>query len=81
MRSISIHLDDDVVSMLERPGEACEICSTQAFLAKSVHHLDVVIGRCDLVSQLAGAVRRIVISNQDESLGHRGTHTTDDDRQ
>ena len=41
VRAVGIHLDDDVVAVIQTPGEAVQICRTEALLAGSVRHLQL----------------------------------------
>ena len=69
MAEVGVHLEDQVVPVLERPAEAREVGLPQPGLARPVQHVDPRLGGGQLVGQLAGAVGRIVVHDQHVELG------------
>jgi hypothetical protein len=79
--AVGVHLDHDVVALAECPREARQIRGAEALLAQSVHHVDVVVRRRQLVRQCARPVGRVVVGHQHVRLGHRGPQAAHDDRE
>ena len=72
MRAVRVHLHDHAVTALEGPAEPGDVCLAQARLLRPVHDLDVRIGLGQLVRDVAGAVRAVVVHDQQVGLGQRG---------
>ena len=72
MRAVGVHLDDDVVAVLERPVEAGEVGGAEALLALAVQHVDVVVGGGEPSAIAAGAVGAVVVGDEDVGLGDGG---------
>ena len=64
MAEVGVHLDDDRGAALERAGEAVEIGAAEALLDRAVADPDARVGRGQLVGELAGAVRRAVVDDE-----------------
>ena len=54
--AVGVVLDQHAVPALEPPGETGQVRSAESLLAEPVQHVDVVVGRGQLVGALAGAV-------------------------
>jgi len=70
VRSVGVHLDKDVIALVERRREPGEVGRAQPFLALSMKDPDVVILGRQLIRDGAGAVRGAVVQNKDVGLGH-----------
>jgi hypothetical protein len=64
MRAVRVHLDDHVVTALQRPAEPRDVGLAQACLVGPVHHLHVRVGLGQLVGQVTGSVRAVVVHDQ-----------------
>src|SRR5207249_3531657 len=64
VRPIRVHLDDDRCPAIERRPKAVEIRSTETLLRLSMEDADAWICCGELVSELAGAVGRVVIDDE-----------------
>src|SRR5206468_6983568 len=64
VRAVRVHLDDHVVTALERPAEPRDVGLAQARLVGPVHDLYVRIGLGQLVGQVPGPVRAVVVHDQ-----------------
>jgi hypothetical protein len=71
MAEVGVHLDDDRCTRLERDAEPVEVRATQTLLRRSVPNADPLIGRGETVGDRPGAVRRIVVDDEDASLRER----------
>src|SRR5829696_5152469 len=76
--TVGVHLDEDVVVVVDSPLEAGQVRCAKTLLSQTVHDVDLVIGRCQGVSQLAGPIRRVVVSDQDVGVRNRLAGTGDD---
>jgi hypothetical protein len=56
MRPVGVHFDQHLIAGVQPPFKTGQVCRAEAFLAESVHDMDMVIGGRDLIGQLAGAV-------------------------
>ena len=65
MREVGVHLEDEVVAVLERPLEPGDVRPSQAILRHPVQHVHPRLVRRELVGQLPGAVGRVVVHHQD----------------
>ena len=61
----------DVVAALQRPAEPGDVRLAQAGLLGPVHDLDVRVGLGQLVGDVAGAIRAVVVHHQQVGLGQR----------
>ena len=68
MGAVGIHLDEDVVAVVQTPVEPGKVSGTEAFLALAMHDENVIVCRRQTVRDLTGAVRRIVIGDENIDL-------------
>src|SRR5262249_11404145 len=65
MREISIHLEDELVAVRERPAKARDVGGAEPELAGAMEDMDARILRGEPVEQRAGPVRAPVVHEQD----------------
>ena len=58
-------LHQHAVALVEAPAEAGEVGGAQPLLAAAVQDVEVVVGGHQLVGDAAGAVRGVVVDDQD----------------
>ncbi len=71
MRAVRVHLHDDVIAALQGPGEARDVGLAQPGFLGPVHDVHVRIGLSELLSQVARAVRAVVIDDQQVRVWRR----------
>src|SRR4051794_27930911 len=70
MRSVGVHLHESVVLVVrEAPAEAGPIGHSQALLGRPVQHVDRGVGFGQPIGDPAGAVRRIVVDDENVGVG------------
>ena len=79
--AVGIHLHQHLVVALQAPVEAGAVGGQQAVLAGAVQHVDLVVGGGELVGLRAGAVRRVVVHDEDVHGILRSQHALDDKRE
>ena len=78
MRTVGIHLDEDVVAALEPPGEAGEVGLAEPLLARAMQDVDVVVMGSEVVGKIARAIRRVVVGDEHMRIGDRQPQSLDD---
>ena len=71
MGEVAVHLDEDVVAVGQPLAEAGPVRRAEARPWPAVQHLDLAELGADLLGQLAGAVRAVVVGHEDVDLGQR----------
>ncbi len=69
MRAVRVHLHHHAVAALERPVEPGDVRLAQAGLLRPVHDLHVRVGLGQLVRDVTGAIRAVVVD--DQQVGRR----------
>src|SRR6478752_2037978 len=69
MREVGVHLEDEIVAPLDGIVETSDIRSPKAQLAGPVHHMNCVVARRHLVGDLASAIGRVVVDDEDIGRG------------
>ena len=64
VRKVRIHLENQIVTTIERPPETRQIGLPQSRLSGTVEDMDAGRGRRELVRQLTGTVRRVIVHDQ-----------------
>ena len=82
MRKVAVHLDDVRGTHGKRLRKTCHIGSTKTFLLLSMHHGNTRILRAESINDLARAIRRIVVEEENhplrgQILQHRSSHRRD----
>ena len=70
VRSVGVHLHERAVAAIQRPAEAGQVGGAEPGLLRPVQHLNVLVGQRELVRQVAGAVRAVVVDDQQIRVGH-----------
>src|ERR1019366_7126372 len=76
--AIGIHLHDRAVPVLNGPAEPGDIGRAEPVFPGPVQHVDAGVLRRELVSEFPGAVRAVVIHDQQVSIRHRAANPADD---
>jgi hypothetical protein len=79
VRAVRVHLDHGLVPVLARPAEPGHVGGAQALLAGPVQDVHGRVGGGEPVGDLAGAVRAVVVGDEDVHLGYRPPQPIDDD--
>ena len=79
--AIRIHFTQNLVILLQTPLKASDISAQQAALALAVQHVKVGVLRCQLVGCLAGAIRGVIVNDEDVNLRRGFTHAAGNQRQ
>ena len=61
---VGVHLDDDAGAAIERRAEPVEVRPPETLLGLPVENADARVGLGQLVGQAAGAVRRVVVDDE-----------------
>ena len=61
---VGVHLDDDAGTAIERGAEPVEVRPPETLLGLAVEDADARVGLGQLVGQAAGAVRRVVVDDE-----------------
>ena len=77
VRVVGVHLEDELVAVLDGIVKAEYVRGAQAHLAGAVQRADPRIRRADLVDELAGAVGRVIVDDQDVGLGREAQDVRD----
>ena len=72
VRAVRVHLHDHVVTALQRPAEPGDVSLAQARLFRPVQDLYVRVGLGQLVGDVTGAIRAVVVHHEQVSLRQRG---------
>jgi hypothetical protein len=75
VRSVGVHLDDELVVALQRAGEPGQVGGAEPVLARPVQHADARVRGGHLVGQLAGAVGARVVDDEHLGVGYGGVQT------
>ena len=78
MRTVGIVLDQHVVPALQTPPETGQVRGTEPLLAHPVHDVDVVVGSRELISDVTGAVGRVVVGDENVRAGNRSPQAAGD---
>ncbi len=65
VREIGVHLEDEVVALLDGVMEASDIRGSQAHLAGAMQHVNGAIARGQFVGDFAGAIGRIIVDDKE----------------
>src|SRR4051812_25719124 len=79
--AVGVHLTDHVVPGLEGDPEAMAVRRAEAALLRPMDHLDSRVAGGQLVGQLPGAVRGVVVDDEHVQIGLRLAEATDDPAQ
>ena len=71
VREVGVHLDDEIRAPGKGVIEPGDVGGAEALLRRSVKHLDVVTLGREAVGDLAGAVGRVVVDDEDAASGGR----------
>src|SRR3954470_3734225 len=69
MGKIRVHLEDQVVVLLERPAKSSNVCSAEAHLTRPLEDVQPRLMLHDTFDEISGTVRRFVVD--DENLESR----------
>jgi hypothetical protein len=81
MAEVGVHVDEQIVIVLQSVAHAGQDGRAQAELAGAVQDVDARVGRRQLIRQRASAVGRIVINDQHVGGGHGGVDLPKQGRQ
>src|SRR5262249_38265587 len=65
VRKVRVHLEQPVVLTFESPGKTSQVGAAQAFLLCPVEYVDAWVQSREVRRQPTGAVRRVVVHDQD----------------
>ncbi len=68
VREVRVHLEEALVPLGEALREAVHVRRSEPELAGAVHHADAAVARGDLVGELARAVGRVVVDDENVRL-------------
>ncbi len=78
VRHVGVHLEEALVALGEASFERLHVRGAETELARPMQHTNVVVLRRELVRDLAGAVRRGVVDDEDVRFRKRGAHPRDE---
>ena len=78
VRAVGVHLDRGVVALVEGDRETGEVGLAEALLARAVHDPHLRVARGQAVGEVARAVGRVVVEDDDVGRGDAGTHARHD---
>ena len=73
VRQVAVHLHDELRAGLDRAGHAVHVGPPQALFAGPVHdaHPGLAVPLGEAVGDVAGAIGRVVVRDQDPQAGQR----------
>src|ERR1700761_8165506 len=75
MRAVRVHLHDGVVALLKSRLEARNVRGSKTRLPGTVEHMNVLVHGSELVGDLPGPVRAVVIDDEQVRAGNREPQT------
>jgi hypothetical protein len=69
VREVRVHLEQVLVAGAQPVAKSLEVSGAEPELAGAVHHRDARVASRQLVEDAAGAVRRVVVHEQDVGVG------------
>ena len=78
VRAVRVHLDHGLVTVVQGPAESGSVGHAETLLAIPVQDVDLVMELGQLVADLAGPVRTVVVDDQDLGFGCRRERALDD---
>ena len=71
---VDVHRHDDVVALVEGDGEALAVGAAETLLARPAQQLDLTVVGRHLLDQGGGAVRAVVVDDEDVGVGDGRAH-------
>src|SRR5205085_1830492 len=65
MREVGVHLEHEIVAVLEPPAESSDICGAESHLARPLDDMQPRLMLHDIVDHVASAIRRTVVDDED----------------